>query len=281
MSKVPILQSARAALEFRRLHWRRVTGVLTAVAVGGTLNAAGELSGNVGLRGIGEVIYLVATAMAYAALMRLAFADEHPDDPEFRPGPQGFQWGRPEWRLLGVALLVLFAYVIALLMVIFVAMLVLVVSGVSGAVKEGATPEALLAALGPGATTVLGLLMIAFMVGMIYAAVRISLAPAATVSRKRISVFETWRLTKGQAWPVLLATLLVSLPSIVTALVLAVVVRQTGHPTGPEGALQIAMPGALIVGLLPGLVVAYLQLPLGVGLVAYLFRGLRPPEEKA
>jgi CHASE1-domain containing sensor protein len=44
-------------------------------------------------------------------------------------------------------------------------------------------------------------------------------------------------------------------------------------------AMQIAMPGALMVGLIPGLVVGFIQLPLSVGLVAYLFRGLRPPEE--
>jgi hypothetical protein len=281
MSKVPILQSARAAMEFRRLHWRRVLGVLCAVALGGTLNTAGELSGNEGLSAVGELIYVISTAMAYAALMRLAFADEHPGDPEFKPGSHGFQWGRPEWRLLGVAGLILFAYLIALALFIFLAMLVIIVSGVSNVVREGETPEALLRALGPGGATVLGLLVIVFVGGLIYVAVRISLAPAATVSRRRISVFDTWRLTKGQVWPILLATILISVPSIGAGLVVGLVQNQAGEPTGPRGALQIAMPGALVVGLVPGLVVAFLQLPLSVGLVAYLFRGLRPPEEAA
>jgi hypothetical protein len=281
MSTVPIKQSVRAAFEFRRLHWRTVAGVLGLVALGGTLNAAGEMSGDRGAQMIGEIVYVIGTAMAYAALMRLAFADEHPGDPEFRPGPQGFQWGKPEWRLLGVAVLILFAYVIAFVMFLFFAMLVIIVAGGAGVLKDGATPDDLLKALGPGGATVLGLLVIAFALGLLYVAVRISLAPAATVARRRISVFDTWALTKGQVWPLLAATLLVSLPSIVAGIVVGVIQNQTGQPTGPRDAMQIAMPGALIVGLIPGLVVAFIQLPLSVGLVAYLFRGLRPPAEAA
>lgn len=279
MSQVPILRAVRAAVEFRRLHWRSVAGVLVAVAVGGTVNAAGELSGNGAMAGVGEAVYLIAAAMGYAALMRLAFADEHQGDPEFHIGPNGAQWGKPEWRLLGVAGLLLFAYLIAVAFVVFVAMLIILMSGARDALSGSPTPESLLRALGPGGTAALGILMLLFVVGLLYVAIRVSLAPAATVSRKRISVFDTWALTKGQAWPILAATLLISLPSIAAGLVMSVIAQQTGQPTGPRGAMQIAMPAALIVGLIPGLIVAFVQLPLSVGLVAYLFRGLRPPEE--
>ena len=279
MSTVPIMPSVRAAFEVRRLHWRSVAGVLAMVALGGTLNAAGEMSGADAPRAIGELIYVIATAMGYAALMRLAFADEHPGDPEFHPGPHGFQWGKPEWRLFGVAGLILFAYLIALAMFIFFAMLVIIASGVGSVIKEGATPEDLLKALGPGGTTALGLVVGAFVIGLIYVAIRISLAPAATVSRRRISVFDTWVLTKGQVWPLLIATLIVSLPSIGAGILLGIVENVVGTHTGPRDGVQVAMPGALVLGLIPGLVVAFIQLPVSVGLVAYLFRGLRPPQE--
>src|SRR5690349_13760924 len=105
MSNVPVLQAVQAAEAFRRLHWRRVAGILGAVALGSTLSEAGAMSGQLDLLTWGRPLYIVSAVVAYAALFRLAFIDEHPDDPEFSPGPGGFQFGRTETRLLGVGAL--------------------------------------------------------------------------------------------------------------------------------------------------------------------------------
>jgi hypothetical protein len=278
MSKVPVLQSVRAAIEFRRLHWREVSGVLGAVALGGAVTTAGQISGDRLAELLGNAFYMPTTVMACAALFRLAFRDEHPHDEEFHPGPQGFQWGRVEWRLVGVFFLVVFAFTIFAALFFFAMILVLAAAGLRNALSSQ-TPEAMLTALGPGGTLLITALGLGMLGSITYMAIRVSLAQAATVSRGRISVFETWRLTKGQFLPILGATVLILLPTLLASLVLSILVSALGQPAGENGVREVAMPLALVIGAIPAVVVAFVQLPLSVGLTAYLFRGLRPPEE--
>ena len=72
MSNVPVLESVRAAFDFQRLHWRTVSGVLAAAAAGATVQTAGDISGDSKLAFVGQVAYLLAVCMGYAALMRIA-----------------------------------------------------------------------------------------------------------------------------------------------------------------------------------------------------------------
>jgi hypothetical protein len=277
MANVPIIQSVRAAWAFRQLHWREAVGVLSGVAVTGALDQALQLSGtNVGLAV--RIVSLLCVLVAYGALLRLAFADEHPNDPEFRPGPYGFQWGKPEMRLLGVAALLIFLLLLASLTLVFVIFLVMVTAGV-GAITAQTTPESVMAAMGPGGQIALTAAVLAFGLGCLVLSIRLTIAPAATVALKRIQVFEVWPLTRGQFLRILAATLLVSVPSILAGVFTGMAAAMTAPPTPQGQPLVLPLPEALLVSVIPNLVAAFIVLPMSVGLIAYLYRGLRPTSE--
>ena len=80
---------------------------------------------------------------------------------------------------------------------------------------------------------------------MLYASVRLSLAPAATIARREVQVFSTWSLTKGQFWRIFLATLLIGLPAIAASLLLGLLLAVLGEPTGPNEAYRASLPLAL------------------------------------
>ena len=270
MSNVPVLQAVQAAESFRRLHWRRVAGVLGVVAFGSTLSTGGALADNLTVRAWGEILYIAASVMAFTALLRLAFIDEHPDDPEFVPGAQGFQFRKPELRLLGVGALLVFVLALAACLAFFVVMVVVAGAGI-GKLTADATPESVAAAVGPGGRAVVGLVLAGFLAGMIYFSVRIGLATPATIARKQITLFQTWPLTKGQFWRILAASALIGLPAIGAGIVVALLTGSLGGTADNP----LNLPTALAVGAIQGMVAGFIALPLNVGLIAYLYRGLR------
>jgi hypothetical protein len=274
MSNVPVIQAVKAAEAFRKLHWRRAAGILGVVALGATLSEAGALSGQAEILSAGRLIYVVSAILAYAALMRLAFIDEHPGDPEFVPGPHGFQFGRPELRLLGVGGLMLFIVILAAALAIFMIMLVLVTAGI-GAITADTSPETIMEALGPGGQGSLSLVVLLVLGALMFLSVRLSLAGPATLSRRKVAVFETWHLTRGQFWRILAATILVGLPALAAGVVVGLGLNLVGGPVGPNGTPQVSLAAALALGALQGGVAAFIVLPLSVGLSAFLYRGLR------
>lgn len=280
MSNVPIVQSARAAWAFRALHWRRVAGVLGALAACNLIGTAGSVvyeEPPVWVS-LSSVAFFALWIMGYMALMRLAFADEHPDDPEFEPGPHGFQWAKPEWRFLGIVTLLGFLGLLGVLFLVFVGMVVVAVGAV-GALTSDATPETLWAALGPGGQLTLRLLIVGFLVGAMVISMRLSLAPAATVAHKQILVFQTWALTKGQFLRMFAATVLVVFPPMIASLVLGAIVGAAASLAISGEPDAVNLPTALVSGLIPSLISAFVILPLSAGLTAYLYRGLRPAAE--
>lgn len=58
---------------------------------------------------------------------------------------------------------------------------------------------------------------------LLYVAVRLSLAPVITFAERRISVFDSWALTKGQFWK-LLGAYVLAIASVVVVLLLAMVI---------------------------------------------------------
>lgn len=58
---------------------------------------------------------------------------------------------------------------------------------------------------------------------LLYVAVRLSLAPVITFAERRISVFDSWALTKGQFWK-LLGAYILAIASVVVVLLLAMVI---------------------------------------------------------
>jgi hypothetical protein len=280
-SNVPVMQSVRAAYTFWRTYWRPVAGALAVFAVVTALQVYWNTTGQTGLSFLGTLMSVAASTMAMGALYRLAFADEHPGDPGFQPGPFGLQWGAMEWRLLGATLLIFLLLIIAMVVFFFLVMLAVVMLAGSGAIGADTDPQELARALGAPGAILLLLLMTVLLVTVIYAAVRLVLVPAATASSGKVQVFETWPLTKGQFWPILGAVVLVSLPSIIAG-VLTAAISSTATEEGPvDGTHVLPAATALVVALLSGAVTAFVQAPLTAGLGAYLYRGLRSDGQEA
>ncbi|WP_174300664.1 hypothetical protein [Caulobacter sp. S45] len=255
-ARAPVLESVRAAILFARASVPRVAGVLGLVML---LNIAGDMAGGWAAGVSTLVATLLGSLMANAALLRLAFSDEHPGDPEFSIGPQGFQFGRPELRLLGaIGLLMLFAFlaVLFLLLLAFIFTIAMVVA-VHG---QTAVPTAA-TTLPPDVQAMLSLLILTFALALLWMAVRICLYPAATVATQRIQVFSTWRLTGGNWWRIFAAFVLLLLPAIVLA--------------GLLEASQHFPPLQAGIAILSAAVNAFVEIPLFCGLYAYLYKRLR------
>lgn len=253
--KAPVLEAVRAAVETAKTNAPRASGAL---ALNAAVSIAVQLLGLNGgaLFGL-SVAGLLASVVANGALYRLAFADEHPDDPEFRPGPLGLQWGRPEFRILGAMLLLFLllflGFLLWFVLAIVVAAATLVATGGAPATPDAAPPAARAAA---------ALLGLVFVVAALWVLIRICTYQAASVAEKRVQVFSTWTLTRGQFWRILAAIILVSLPMLVAGLI-AETFRMT---------IATTVVGAVLVGAVNG----FVQIPLFNGLSAYLYRVLRP-----
>ncbi|KQY34382.1 hypothetical protein ASD38_21835 [Caulobacter sp. Root487D2Y] len=106
------------------------------------------------------------------------------------------RFGGDELRLILLSVIVslLFA-VLSLALFIPVAILgVAIGSGFGHGESVGATAGVVL-------VTLLGYLLV--LIGLVYFAVRLSLAGVMTFAERRLRVFESWRLTKGRFWPLL------------------------------------------------------------------------------
>jgi hypothetical protein len=96
----------------------------------------------------------------------------------------------------------------------------------------------------------LGALALAGGAGLVFAAGRISLAEAASLSGGRVAVLSTWALSRGALAAILIGNAIIAVPPAVLFLV--------------------APPGPVWRGL-QGLVLATVWLPMNVGLMAYVF----------
>ncbi len=255
-TKVPVAESVKASIAFLRYSIPHAYGILSLVMVvnlGGWFLTANPIAT--------LLVAVPFNIMASAALMRLAFADEHPGDPDFRLGPSGLQWRLTEWRLLGAVCLLALLLVIGILflvMLVFVFGAAAVLTSGSKAVQAAGTQTASPAAAATGGALLLAAMMIA-----VFVKVHVCLYPAATVTNKKIEVFSTWPLTKGQFWPILAATVLLNLPSLILSM-LAVYV-------------PVSLGLSPVFGVVLAGVNAFVELPLLNGLYAYLYKGLRPP----
>lgn len=256
-NKVEVMGAVRAAADFARKNVRHTAGVLALVMV---LNVAGDLGGrNVLLSIVVGVGTVLAGVMANAALLRLAFADEHPGDPDFRIGPQGFQWGRTEIRLLGAILLVALFFVLALLVLLLLAVVAAIATMALGHPNAPIpTPQT---PLPPAGQLAISVLVTLFVLAGLWVAVRICVYPAATVAEKRVQVFSTWALTRGHFASIFAALVLVLAP----AMILAVGIEACSAFPAVQGvlALVFAAVSAFVVG------------PMVTGLYAHLYRILR------
>ncbi len=259
-TKVPVMESVRAAVAFAQLNAPQVSGVLAALMLVSLASAAAGRS----LTGVLLFVAGVAVGlMANAALLRLAFADGHPGDREFRVGPLGFQWGQPEVRLLGAALLLVFLMLLAVLFWFVVAVL----GGTAATVFSGSSTAVAASASRPDSPAMVTAAVLGLVLGlaMVWVGVRVCLYSPATIAEQRIQVFSTWPMTRGRFWPILGAIVLLLLPTIVL--------------TGVDQAWQPAGPAGLVMAILIAAVNAFIEVPLICGLYAHLYKRLRAGQD--
>jgi hypothetical protein len=141
--------------------------------------------------------------------------------------------GMDELRLLGLGLLLGLTWFVATIVLGFVAALA---AGFTAALSGGSAE---------GATGIVLILMLAFMVLTIWVQVRISLAGALTVLRGRIVIREAWRLTRGRFWTLFGVYLLVFVAYCVVTLAVLAVVNPDLLAAYADGMQPAAMQAAL------------------------------------
>lgn len=169
-------------------------------------------------------------------------------------GPAGLQFGKPEARLLGAALLCL------LLIAMIVAVLGLVLLAVAGMAELDADAIAQRRWAEAGEAWKLAVVTLAglgalFVVLSLF--VRLSLYAPATVARGRMVSLDSFIIVRGAGWPLFAGLLLTSAPVIILALL-----ASEGMLAGSWGALVWAV------------VLAGLQAPLTTGFVSAAYRRL-------
>jgi len=254
--KISVQAAITSAFAFARVNAPKTAGILSmillfdiaAILTPTTASVSPLLLALQGLKALAGVI-------AQGALYRIAFANEHGGDPEFRVGPLGLQWGKPEMRLLGAHLLLFFLLFLGLLFWVMVLIVSLgagmFVSG-TGAAPLAPTPEQashMLAAFAPLFVIALG----------VYA--RVCLYSPATVAERKIAVFSTWSLTRGNFLPILGAVFLLAIPISVLNLLTA----WSGVPRA----------ATIVIELLTCVLDAFLIRPMYCGLYVHLYTALR------
>lgn len=192
-----------------------------------------------------QLLFLIGAVIAFAAVVRAVA----------RPGGDRFAYirvGMDELRLIGLCVLfgiaAIVAEIVAGLAIVLVGVLVSLVAGKAAAFAVAA------------------ILVLALLGGAIYVEVRLSLAGALTVMRRKIVIGAAWRATRGHFWSLfgayaLLAIALFAMTIVVVALtephLLAAYARLDPQAIEAAGQEQLARQGqglsaAMIVQLVIG-----------------------------
>jgi len=206
----------------------------------------------IGVRAVGFIFPCLASVAATAGICRLALG----------LGGGGLRWGVDEWRVLASALLmILLAVVLLMLLLVVVLALAYGVASAGKGFVAGQTATWASAVDGRG-RLVVGAVALAGMAAIVWVMVRLFLAPAASVARRRVQVLSVWSLTRGMAWR--LAAVMVWVGLTPAALLLAIAAASR---LAPHHAVVLAW----LAHLAQGLVAAAIWLPLKVGVMTYAY----------
>jgi hypothetical protein len=161
--------------------------------------------------------------------------------------------GMDEVRLMALTVIYVLLFIVFMVLITLGAALVMAIASFAG----------------QGIAIVVGAITELFLIGLlIFVGVRLSLAPVATFAEKRLSLFESWSLTRGQFWP-LFGAYVLALACIVVLGLLALVIF-----TAVAGVFLLATgrgPGDLALIFKPD--ETSLKAYFTPGLVAYMFVG--------
>lgn len=272
-SRVSVRASVAFAWSLWSTRWREIWGVLALSSLDATVYLAGMFAQNAMLVVVGLVALFVTVLMSNGAVFRLAFADQHPNDPGFTPGAVGVQWGRMEWRMLGAALLLgVFMVILVLLALIALTAPLLGLAMSQGTPLTAMTkPEDVIALLGPKGRMMLEAGQVLLNILVIFVGVRLALYMPATADSGKLMVLSTWRLTRGNFWRILATLLVLSLPPVL-------IVSLAGASTGMTGTTTAMAPAeAFVWAIIGGVVYGGVSIPLTAAALAYYYRNLKPP----
>lgn len=268
-SQVSVGAALSFAWSFWRGHWREIWGALALNGLAFTVFFAGVFAYNLNLVAAGGAALMFTVYSVYGAVIRLAFAADHPDDPEYRLGAQGLQWRRMELRMLGANLLVTFFMLVLglLLVVCLLAPVIAMVMSKGGPLPTGMTLKDLDRMLGPEGMIALQVGELVVRLIMIFVLIRLSLYLPASAESGRIAVFKTWKLTRGRFWQIFASTLVITLPTVLILGLGGLPVDGQSAPLSPGETFLYS----LVCGGWAGAVAA----PLCAAIQAYFYRNLR------
>jgi len=270
--RVPVLQSVLEAYRFLGASWARFLPacVLVAASTGFVQASQATPAGFL----LSFCVSLLVSCMFTAAVLRFAVRGEF-------TGPAGLAFGADELRLLGVSLGLIAVFLppaVIAAIVIGTVFLGRILSDPAAAERLAGDPEALRAAiqeqLGPSGAMALLAVVLLFFAVFLFIAARLVMVNAATIGERRMVIFQTWRWTAGNVGRVLSAMLLTFIPVILVTSLLADLLRLAVFPGGLVSASSLQL---FVYGFLIGLPGALGNLPV-LGLSAFLYKGLRPPD---
>ena len=161
------------------------------------------------------LVVLVAKLMAQGALYRAAVFGK--DARKEGLGPLGLQFGAPELRLLGAAVLIALFFLVVLLAIFIVFAVAFNASGLGG--DEPNTLKAIGAVFcrHQGAGWIFIVYLFAAYVFLIFLGVRFSLAHVATVAQKKIVALNALGLSSGNVFKLFCGIVLFALPLVLVA----------------------------------------------------------------
>lgn len=122
----------------------------------------------------------------------------------------------------------------------FIYVLLSVFALVGAVLVAGLIAAIVMGVAGQGAGTLMGVVIEFFILGLLFfAAVRLSLAPSITFAERRLAIFDSWKLTRGQFWR-LTGAYALAICGIIAMSLLVLVIFVAGVAIAKGGDLQAA-----------------------------------------
>jgi hypothetical protein len=270
VTPAPARESIGAALRFVRSHWQTIAMAAGAVALA---QAAAMLLTGPSL--IWMVVLIAGFAVTYALYLNAALGAGDP-----RQGIAGHA-GR---LVLGMGMIGVFVFIV-MLMVIFVAMYVLIAPYSAEIAAAGENEAAVRAIMERALAANPNVFLFSLTAGMVLLFVlttRFYFAAPATVDRRRVTVFDSWRMTRGSFMRILTARIVLLGPALILVGALqSLAAMLLGAPSDPASLIAYGQTNRVGFALFYASAI-FFQLSifsaLEAGLSANLYRALKPAD---